>query len=69
MIGQEFLNSDFITNQELPSLDAAIRRGTRLYPVVTGYCLYEMSDLRISKPTMTSHVRLRRCHVTNRTLF
>lgn len=46
LVGPGFLASDFIRTQELPALlDASKRRGTKLYPLVVGYCGYKRSVL------------------------
>jgi internalin A len=47
LVGPDFLASKFIAQQELPFLlDAAANRGTKIYPLVVGYCAYESSCLR-----------------------
>jgi hypothetical protein len=46
IVGPGFLASDFIASQELPSLISAVAaRGTRIYPLVVGYCAYKLSLL------------------------
>jgi hypothetical protein len=46
LVGPDFLASDFIASKELPVLlDASKRRGTKLYPLVVGYCGYTRSVL------------------------
>jgi hypothetical protein len=46
LVGPGFLASDFIHGEELPVLlSAAATRGTRIYPVVVGYCAYRRSQL------------------------
>lgn len=46
LVGPDFLASDFIASKELPVLlDACKRRGTKLYPLVVGYCGYTRSVL------------------------
>lgn len=46
LVGPGFLASEFIANQELPTLLAsAAARGTRIYPLVVGYCAYKQSQL------------------------
>lgn len=46
LVGPGFLASDFITREELPRLlDAANKGGTRIYPLVVGYCGYRGSRL------------------------
>ncbi len=46
VIGPGFLASDFIARVELPSLlEAAERRGAKIYPLVVGYCAYTGSVL------------------------
>lgn len=46
LVGPGFLASDFIDNVELPSLlSAAATRGAKVYPVVVGYCAYQLSPL------------------------
>ena len=46
LVGPGFLASDFIAREELPRLlDAANKGGTRIYPLVVGYCGYRGSRL------------------------
>jgi hypothetical protein len=46
VVGPGFLASDFIAQQELPSLlEAAEGRGAKIYPLVVGYCAYKLSVL------------------------
>jgi hypothetical protein len=46
LVGPGFLASEFITGQELPILLAAAKsRGTKIYPLIVGYCGYKRSVL------------------------
>ncbi len=46
LIGPEFLVSEFIRNDELPSLlQAAEKEGVRIIPVITHYCAYKHTTL------------------------
>lgn len=46
VIGPGFLASDFIAREELPLLlEAAERRGAKIYPVIVAYCAYKRSVL------------------------
>jgi hypothetical protein len=47
LVGPGFLASEFITKIELPTLlQSAQRRGTRVYPLIVGYCRYDLSPLK-----------------------
>ncbi len=46
LVGPAFLASEFISSQELPALlEAAKKRGLKIYPVIVGYCAYQASVL------------------------
>ena len=46
LVGPGFLASEFIAGEELPALLAAAKtRGTKIYPLVVGYCAYKQSEL------------------------
>jgi hypothetical protein len=46
LVGPGFLGSSFISKVELPTiLESARRAGTRIYPLVVGYCSYRSSEL------------------------
>jgi len=47
LIGPGFLASDFISNEELPSILRRLRQqGLNIYPLITGYCGYSRSVLK-----------------------
>ena len=46
LVGPGFLASAFVQDHELPRLlDAAARRGLRLFPLIVGYCAWEVVEL------------------------
>jgi len=48
LVGPGFLASDFVMEDELPSLlQAAKKRGVMLFPLVVGFCGYKFSDLKM----------------------
>lgn len=47
LVGPGFLASEFITNEELPSLVQSLQReGLKIYPLIIGYSSYTRSDLK-----------------------
>jgi hypothetical protein len=61
LVGPRFLESNFIAKVELPKLlDSARKGGTRIYPLVVGYCGYNRSKLEPYRPSTTPGSRWRR---------